>query len=238
MSQQDESESDKCWVVRLARRDNEDKWYFIDKSSNVNARMSSAAHYSKEVALAYAEAINNARIGYIATPRKLYADGKLWHRPDQTTAGSTGKEKQISMLTIKFKKLTPEAKIPCYAHEADSGMDISSVEDVTILPRSFSLIKTGIAAAIPAGYEIQVRPRSGMQCRQGIVAGFGTVDQGYGGEIGVVLYNHTDDCYHVGKGDRIAQLVLARVDRPAVVETNDSLAETDRGTNGFGSTGK
>lgn len=140
-------------------------------------------------------------------------------------------------MILKFKKLNPEATIPSFAHAGDSGMDVSACETVVVKARSFALIKTGIAAIIPPGYEIQVRPRSGLQCKHGIVGAWGTVDEGYRGDIGVALYNHTDEDYVVPKGARIAQLVLAPVVRPEIEETNDLGEATERGSSGFGSTG-
>lgn len=142
------------------------------------------------------------------------------------------------MIKLKFKRLTDSAKLPVYAHAGDSGMDICADENVQILPHSYAKIHTSIAAVIPDGYEIQVRPRSGMQCVKGIVGAWGTVDAGYRGEIGVALYNHTDDCYIVNRGDRIAQLVLAPVVRVDIEETDDLGEQTERGSNGFGSTGR
>lgn len=141
-------------------------------------------------------------------------------------------------MEIKFVRLSPLAKIPSFAHDGDSGMDIASCECVSILPRSFALIHTGIAAVIPEGHEIQVRPRSGLQCKKGVVGAWGTVDEGYRGEIGVALYNFTDEVFVVECGDRIAQLVLAPVVRPLVKEGNiEDLTPTERGDGGFGSTG-
>lgn len=140
-------------------------------------------------------------------------------------------------IKLKFKRLTDTAKMPKYAHDGDSGMDICADEYVLILPRSYAKISTGIAAVIPDGYEIQVRPRSGMQCIKGIVGAWGTVDTQYRGEIGVALYNHTDETYVVHRGDRIAQLVLAPVVRADIEETDDLGEKTERGTAGFGSTG-
>ena len=140
-------------------------------------------------------------------------------------------------MKLKFKKLNPEAAIPSFAHAGDSGMDVSACETVVVKARSFALIKTGIAAIIPPGYEIQVRPRSGLQCKHGIVGAWGTVDEGYRGDIGVALYNHTDEDYVVSKGARIAQLVLAPVVRPEIEETDDLGEATERGSSGFGSTG-
>lgn len=140
-------------------------------------------------------------------------------------------------MKLKFKRLNDFAKIPAYAHEGDSGADICSTERIQILPHSFARIHTGLAAEIPHGYELQVRPRSGLQCVKGIVGAWGTVDEGYRGEIGVALYNHTDNPYLVEIGDRIAQLVLAPVIRAEIEETTDLDLKTKRGTGGFGSTG-
>jgi len=140
-------------------------------------------------------------------------------------------------MVLMFKRLDPKASLPKYAHASDSGMDVSTIESGTILPHSFAKFKTGLAAVIPPGYELQVRPRSGLQCKSGIVGAWGTVDEGYRGDIGVALYNHSDEPFHVSVGDRIAQLVLSPVVRPAVYETFEELADTDRGSAGFGSTG-
>ena len=144
----------------------------------------------------------------------------------------------MNNIKLKFKRLTNTAKLPAYAHEGDSGMDICADETVSILPNSFAKIHTSIAAVIPEGYEIQVRPRSGMQCVKGIVGAWGTVDEGYRGEIGVALYNHSNEVYTVNRGDRIAQLVLAPVVRADIEETDDLGEDTERGTGGFGSTGR
>lgn len=141
------------------------------------------------------------------------------------------------MIQLKFKKLLPSATLPKYAHDSDSGMDVASAEDVSILPHSYAKLRTGLAAVIPKGYEIQVRPRSGLQCNHGVVGAWGTVDEGYRGDIGVVLYNHSDEVFVVHRGDRVAQLVIAPVERAEIEETFDELDETDRGANGFGSTG-
>lgn len=145
-------------------------------------------------------------------------------------------ETKMVEVQVGFKKLVPEAVLPSYAHESDSGMDVRSVENVVIPPRSYQLISTGLAPELPDGYELQVRPRSGLQCKKGIVAGWGTVDSAYKGCIGVVLYNNNDSSFKVEVGDRIAQLVVSPVYRAKVVEVSE-LSVSDRGTGGFGSTG-
>lgn len=139
-------------------------------------------------------------------------------------------------MIIKFKRISQAAKIPSYAHAGDSGMDVYAAENISIPPHGFAKIRTGIAAEIPTWHELQVRPRSGMQCVNGIVGAWGTVDEGYRGEIGVALYNHTDSVYDVYHGDRIAQLVLAPVVRAEIEEVADIAADTERSTGGFGST--
>lgn len=139
-------------------------------------------------------------------------------------------------MTVKFKRLTDSASIPFYAHYGDSGMDICADEDVTVHSHTFRKVSTGIAAVIPEGYEIQVRPRSGLAANHGVRSCFGTVDSGYRGEIGVTLFSCYKD-FKVRRGDRIAQLVLAPVVR-ADIEVVESIDEdTERGTRGFGSTG-
>lgn len=131
------------------------------------------------------------------------------------------------------------ARAPKRAHKTDSGMDIRANERVRIRPHSWEIIHTGIGAVIPHGYELQLRPRSGLQCKHGIVAAFGTIDEGYRGEICVALYNHGYLPYVVSIGDRIAQLVLAPIVRPEIeIIDKPPTEETDRKANGFGSTGR
>ena len=141
-------------------------------------------------------------------------------------------------MKLKFVRLNENAVMPRYAHSRDSGMDVAAAERVQIMPGSFAKIMTGIAAIIPDGYELQVRPRSGLQSKRGIVAAWGTVDEGYRGDIGVALYNHSKCPFVVNVGDRIAQLVLAPVIHAEIEEAYAAdLGETDRGADGFGSTG-
>jgi len=143
---------------------------------------------------------------------------------------------------LKVQRLHPDAKLPSYAHEGDSGMDVSAIETLTVDPGQTILVKTGIAMAIPHGYEIQVRPRSGLSLKTKlrIVNSPGTVDEPYRGEICVIMEN-TDRPYTpsivINKGDRVAQLVLAKVEK-AAPEWTDSLDKTDRSDSGFGSSGK
>lgn len=157
------------------------------------------------------------------------------------------------MVKLGFKKLHPEAQLPEYAHEGDAGMDVRSIEDVDLHCLTPTLVHTGLAAEIPPGYEIQVRPRSGLALKTGVTVwnSPGCVDSNYRGEIGVILLwtPYADGCdlssyhdgtwpvYKVKKGDRIAQLVLAPVATAEIAEVEE-ISDTNRGAGGFGSTGK
>lgn len=145
--------------------------------------------------------------------------------------------RETGEMTVKFKRLTETATIPKFAHEGDSGMDVCSDESLSILPNSWALVNTNVAAVIPKGFEIQVRGRSGLQCKRGILCAVGTVDEGYRGGISVALYNLSSDVFLIEPGDRIAQLVLASVSRPEIEEIEEIDTNTMRGASGFGSTG-
>ena len=141
-------------------------------------------------------------------------------------------------MTLAFKRVHPDAVLPAYAHASDAGMDIRSVEDVTIPVGGRALVRTGLVMLLPPMYEAQVRPRSGLALKHGVTVlnAPGTIDSGYRGEVGVILANFGDAAFPVRKGDKIAQLVIAPVTQPEVVETA-VVDETDRGAGGFGSTG-
>ncbi len=128
--------------------------------------------------------------------------------------------------------------LPVYATAGAAGMDVVSAEDVTLAPGARHAVATGLAMAIPAGFEIQVRPRSGLALKHGIAVPNtpGTIDSDYRGELKVILINHGSEDFAIRRGDRVAQLVLAPVTRAGWVEV-DSLDETARGAGGFGSTG-
>ena len=128
--------------------------------------------------------------------------------------------------------------LPAYATDGAAGMDVVSAETVTIAPGARHAVATGLALAIPAGYEIQVRPRSGLALKHGITVPNtpGTIDSDYRGELKVILINHGDDSFAIARGDRVAQLVLAPVVQARWDEV-DELTETERGAGGFGSTG-
>ena len=143
------------------------------------------------------------------------------------------------MIPITIEKISPNAKIPTYAHNTDSGADVYALEDVHILPNTTVLVKTGIKVAIPKGYEIQVRPRSGISLKTNlrIANAPGTIDAGYRNEICVIMSNIGNEVENIHAGDRIAQLVIAPT--PMMFFTEGKVDEdTDRGTGGFGSTGQ
>jgi len=128
--------------------------------------------------------------------------------------------------------------LPAYASAGAAGMDVVSAEDVTIAPGARHPVATGLAVAIPPGYEIQVRPRSGLALKHGITVPNtpGTIDSDYRGELKVLLINHGTQGFAIARGDRVAQLVLAPVTRAAFTEVEE-LDATARGSGGFGSTG-
>ena len=141
-------------------------------------------------------------------------------------------------MTLRFKRIHPDAVLPAYAHPSDAGMDLRSVEDLTLAPGKRALVHTGLVLLLPPLYEAQVRPRSGLALKHGVTVlnTPGTIDSGYRGEVGVILVNLGESEFSVKRGDKIAQLVIAPVTQPEIVET-DLIDETDRGAGGFGSTG-
>jgi dUTP pyrophosphatase len=138
-------------------------------------------------------------------------------------------------------RVRPGAQLPKYMSEGAAGMDLHAALDaeVTIAPGERALVGSGVAIALPAGYEAQVRPRSGLAMKYGVTVlnAPGTVDEDYRGEVKVLLVNHGQDAFVVRHGERIAQLVVARVARVALVE-EDTLDETKRGAGGYGHTGR
>ncbi len=141
-------------------------------------------------------------------------------------------------MKVIIKKLSPDAVIPQYAHVGDSGMDLCSIEDVVIRPGSWSTVRTGLSVELPPGTEAQVRPRSGLAARHAITVlnTPGTIDQGYRGEVCVVLANLGNEPFAVTVGMRVAQMVICPVFRVDIEESN-TLSETKRASGGFGSTG-
>jgi dUTP pyrophosphatase len=143
----------------------------------------------------------------------------------------------MQTVEIKFQKLHLDAQVPSYAHIGDAGADVYSVAEVTLQPSDRAAIPTGLAVDIPVGYEIQVRPKSGLSLKHGIAVlnSPGTVDAGYRGEIQVIVINLGTEAYTFAKGQKIAQLVLKPVIQAQYIE--GELGTSDRGIGGFGSTG-
>ena len=141
-------------------------------------------------------------------------------------------------MTVKFRKIDPAAILPSYAHPGDAGMDVRSVEELVVEPGGRKLVRTGLVMMLPPGYEAQVRPRSGLALKNGVTVlnTPGTIDEGYRGEVGVILANLGAEPFRVEKGAKIAQIVIATCTRAEIVETAE-IDETARGTGGFGSTG-
>ena len=141
-------------------------------------------------------------------------------------------------MQLRVKRLVETAVLPHYAHPHDAGLDLHAAADTAIEPGKAETIPTGIAVELPPGTEAQVRPRSGLARKHTVTVlnSPGTIDEGYRGEIGVVLINHGRTTFRVERGMRIAQLVVQPRVEVEVVET-EILGATDRGAGGFGSTG-
>ncbi|MFD1950213.1 dUTP diphosphatase [Sphingomonas arantia] len=144
------------------------------------------------------------------------------------------------MIAIQLRRLPHGTGLPLPARAtADAaGMDIVAAEDLVLAPGAWAAVPTGFAIAIPPGYEVQVRPRSGLAFKHGVTClnTPGTIDADYRGEVKIILINHGPAPFPITRGDRIAQLVPAAV-QPAEFVEGDTLDETARGTGGFGSTG-
>ena len=144
------------------------------------------------------------------------------------------------MIQVKINMLAGcEDLIPEKAHEDDAAFDLRSRADMVLPPGKSILVPTGVFMELPAGYEAQVRPRSGLALKHNIMLtnSPGTVDAGYRGEVGSILFNAGSEPFEVHRGDRISQMVIAALPRVEMVEA-DRLSDTDRGAGGFGSTGK
>ena len=139
---------------------------------------------------------------------------------------------------IKFKKLNDSALIPAYAHEEDAGMDIFSNEDATVKAKEWALIKTGFSMELPHGFEAQVRSKSGLSLKSGIIVlnSPGTIDENYRGEVCVIVMNVSNSDYHITKNQKIAQMVINKVEHLKCVEVSE-ISSSSRGEGGFGSTG-
>ncbi|AKA69862.1 dUTP diphosphatase [Clostridium scatologenes] len=143
-----------------------------------------------------------------------------------------------STIQVKVIKVNEMAKLPEYAHEGDAGMDLFSTEEVVIPPSKTTLIHTGIKIELPRNTEAQIRPRSGLALKHSITVlnTPGTIDEGYRGEIGVILINHGKLPFKVEKNMKIAQMVVKPIIRVSILEVGE-LSESERAEGGFGSTG-
>jgi dUTP pyrophosphatase len=146
----------------------------------------------------------------------------------------------VSSVEVLLSRIDPGVPLPSYAHPGDAGADLVTTTDVVIPPGERAVVGTGIAVALPVGYAGFVHPRSGLAARVGlsVVNTPGTIDAGYRGEIKVCLVNHDlREPISLRRGDRIAQLVVQRVERAVFREVADALPDTVRGAGGYGSTG-
>jgi dUTP pyrophosphatase len=153
----------------------------------------------------------------------------------QTTAASS----TVLPVPVRVQRLDPDAPLPRYALDGDAGADLCTMVDVRLQPGERALLPTGLAIALPVGYAGFVHPRSGLAWRTGLgmVNAPGTIDSGYRGEIKIIVVNHDrDQAVELRRGDRIAQLVIQRVER-ARFEVVEKLPDSVRGTAGHGSTG-
>lgn len=151
-------------------------------------------------------------------------------------ADSEAREKPA--LKVSFQRLSDNCILPSYAHEGDAGMDVSSSEEAVIEPGKTAVIGTGFKMALPSGYAAFIQPRSGLAAKSGITVlnTPGLIDCHYRGEVKIILINLGERAFRVNTGDRIAQMVIQRVERAESVEVRE-LDDTQRGEGGFGSTG-
>ncbi|MBI2626148.1 MAG: dUTP diphosphatase [Candidatus Nealsonbacteria bacterium] len=138
-------------------------------------------------------------------------------------------------MEIRIQKIDPSAKIPTFAYSGDAGMDLFSLEDCQISSLDKKSISTGLKIAVPEGYAGFVCDKSGLALNHGLTTLAGVLDSGYRGELKVVLMNLGKEPYEVKKGQKVAQLVVKKIERPEIVEA--VLDETERGKKGFGSSG-
>lgn len=143
----------------------------------------------------------------------------------------------MSAPVVKVKKLDPAAKLPAYQKAGDVCADVFSLEDRRIPPGAHRLIRTGIALELPEGYCARLRSRSGLAKDHALEVGAGTIDNGYRGELGVILHNLGAFGYEVKAGDRVAQVLIEKFEQ-AQFEEAETLTDSERGAGGFGSTGR
>ena len=142
------------------------------------------------------------------------------------------------MIRLLVKRLDPSVALPAYTHDGDAGLDLPAAHDVTLEPNGRALVATGLAVAIPTGFAGLVLPRSGLARAQGVTVlnTPGLIDAGYRGELKILLVNHGEKTVTLRRGERVAQLVVQRVERAELVEVSE-LPPSERAAGGFGSTG-
>jgi len=140
-------------------------------------------------------------------------------------------------LELKIKIIDPEAKAPSFAHESDAGFDVYTTENFILESGERHKFKTGLISEIPTGYYIEFDPKSGLADKVGIQVLAGTIDVDYRGEWGVILYNSGKESYEFKKGDKIVQGKIREKIKVSIVVVSE-LSDTERGTGGFGSTGR
>lgn len=145
-------------------------------------------------------------------------------------------EAQATDAPLQIKLLSETAKVPSRGSPASAGLDLSASTDAVIPPRGKALVKTGLQMRIPIGCYGRVAPRSGLALKKFIDVGAGVIDADYNGEVGVILFNFSDEEFVIKTGDRIAQLIIERISMAPVIVV-DNIDETKRGSGGFGSTG-
>ena len=145
----------------------------------------------------------------------------------------------MSALVLRAKRLHADAVLPRYSHPGDAGMDLCAIEELELAPGDSAMVRTGLAIEVPRGTEAQVRPRSGLAAKQQVTVlnTPGTIDEGYRGEVCVILQNAGDEDFVIKRGERIAQLVVAPVST-VMWDEADGLDESERGEGGFGHTGQ
>ena len=141
------------------------------------------------------------------------------------------------MSVLRVKRLSENAVLPVRGSGLAAGYDLASAEDVVVPARGKAIAKTDLAMAIPLGHYGRIAPRSGFSWKKHTDIGAGVIDADYRGNVGVVIFNHSDEDISVSQGDRVAQLIIEQISTPVVEDVGGELDDTDRGEGGFGSTG-
>lgn len=141
------------------------------------------------------------------------------------------------MSVLRVKRLSENAVLPIRGSGLAAGYDLASAEDIIVPARGKAIAKTDLAMAIPLGHYGRIAPRSGFSWKKHTDIGAGVIDADYRGNVGVVIFNHSNQDINVSQGDRVAQLIIEQISTPVVEDVEGELDDTDRGEGGFGSTG-